>query len=283
MTIAHASSSWRPRAACRRHARAAPPSTSSPPPKTWPPSPARWAATSQGRVHRPRLPGPALRGGQAELRAQAQQGGPADRGRPRAGDRLAAAADPQSRNAKIQPGAEGYLDASLDREDPGHPDRPDHARDGRRPPPGQPALLARSRQRPPHREGHPAEAVALRPGRRRPTSRQRYADFERRLAGGGEAAGTAAMAPYKGVKVVTYHRSWPNFADRFGLDVMGYVEPRPGIPPSPSPHVRPHQGDEAPEREDPARRALLRSQDAELDRAARPGPRCWCCRLRWAA
>ena len=44
----------------------------------------------------------------------------------------------------------------------------------------------------------------------------------------------AAMAPFKGVKVVTYHRSYPNFVDRFGLDVVGYVEPRPGIPPSPS-------------------------------------------------
>jgi ABC-type Zn uptake system ZnuABC Zn-binding protein ZnuA len=32
---------------------------------------------------------------------------------------------------------------------------------------------------------------------------------------------------------VTYHRSWPNFAKRFGLDVVGYIEPRPGIPPSP--------------------------------------------------
>jgi ABC-type Zn uptake system ZnuABC Zn-binding protein ZnuA len=42
------------------------------------------------------------------------------------------------------------------------------------------------------------------------------------------------MAPYKGTKIVTYHRSWPNFVDRFGLDVIGYVEPRPGIPPSPS-------------------------------------------------
>ena len=41
------------------------------------------------------------------------------------------------------------------------------------------------------------------------------------------------MAPYKGLKIVTYHRSWPNFCDRFGLDVVGYVEPRPGIPPSP--------------------------------------------------
>jgi len=42
------------------------------------------------------------------------------------------------------------------------------------------------------------------------------------------------MGPYKGTKVVTYHRSWPNFIDRYGLDVIGYVEPRPGIPPSPS-------------------------------------------------
>jgi ABC-type Zn uptake system ZnuABC Zn-binding protein ZnuA len=42
------------------------------------------------------------------------------------------------------------------------------------------------------------------------------------------------MAPYKGTKIVTYHRSWPNFMDRFGLVVMGYVEPKPGIPPSPS-------------------------------------------------
>src|SRR2546430_9406389 len=36
-----------------------------------------------------------------------------------------------------------------------------------------------------------------------------------------------------GRKIVTYHRSWPNFADHFGLNVVGYVEPRPGIPPSP--------------------------------------------------
>jgi ABC-type Zn uptake system ZnuABC Zn-binding protein ZnuA len=40
------------------------------------------------------------------------------------------------------------------------------------------------------------------------------------------------MTPYKGLKIVSYHRSWPNFAERFGLDVIGYVEPRPGIPPS---------------------------------------------------
>jgi zinc/manganese transport system substrate-binding protein len=62
---------------------------------------------------------------------------------------------------------------------------------------------------------------------------QRYADFDRRL-GEAEKRWQAAMAPYKGVKVVTYHRSWPNFTDAFGLNVIGYVEPKPGIPPSPS-------------------------------------------------
>jgi ABC-type Zn uptake system ZnuABC Zn-binding protein ZnuA len=44
----------------------------------------------------------------------------------------------------------------------------------------------------------------------------------------------ARMAKYKGLKVITYHSSWPYFARRFGLDVAGHVEPKPGIPPSAS-------------------------------------------------
>jgi zinc/manganese transport system substrate-binding protein len=38
---------------------------------------------------------------------------------------------------------------------------------------------------------------------------------------------------FKGIEVVTYHRSWTNFAKSFGLNVMDFVEPKPGIPPSP--------------------------------------------------
>lgn len=41
------------------------------------------------------------------------------------------------------------------------------------------------------------------------------------------------MAPYRGAKIITYHDSWPYFAERFGLNVVGHVEPKPGIPPSP--------------------------------------------------
>jgi ABC-type Zn uptake system ZnuABC Zn-binding protein ZnuA len=61
---------------------------------------------------------------------------------------------------------------------------------------------------------------------------QRLADFTSRLDQA-ERRWLQQMAPYKGTKMVTYHRSFPNFAERFGLEIVGYVEPRPGIPPTP--------------------------------------------------
>ncbi|HEX2612839.1 MAG TPA: metal ABC transporter substrate-binding protein [Fibrobacteria bacterium] len=42
----------------------------------------------------------------------------------------------------------------------------------------------------------------------------------------------ARMAPLRGSAIVTYHSSWPYFADAFGLRVVGRVEPFPGIPPT---------------------------------------------------
>lgn len=42
----------------------------------------------------------------------------------------------------------------------------------------------------------------------------------------------ARMAAFQGAPVVTYHRSWSYFVKRFGLDVIGEVEPKPGIPPT---------------------------------------------------
>ncbi len=61
---------------------------------------------------------------------------------------------------------------------------------------------------------------------------QRFQAFSQRLQQA-EQRWDEQMKALRGRKVVTYHRSWPNFAKRFGLDVVGYVEPRPGIPPSP--------------------------------------------------
>lgn len=42
------------------------------------------------------------------------------------------------------------------------------------------------------------------------------------------------MEPFRGTKIVTYHKSYEYFADAFGLEVVGQLEPKPGIEPSPT-------------------------------------------------
>jgi len=42
------------------------------------------------------------------------------------------------------------------------------------------------------------------------------------------------MSPYSGTKIIQYHESWDYFANQFGLVIAGAIEPKPGIPPSPS-------------------------------------------------
>lgn len=138
----------------------------------------------------------------------------------------------QSRNATIRPGAQGYLDASLtativdlptgaitramgDVHPQGNPHYWLHPDNGRK--------IAKAIQN---------KLTELSSGDAAYFA-QRYADFDRRLSEG-EKRWKAAMAPYKGLKIVTYHRSWTNFTNEFELAVIGYVEPRPGIPPSPA-------------------------------------------------
>jgi zinc/manganese transport system substrate-binding protein len=137
----------------------------------------------------------------------------------------------QSRNAKVQVGARGYLDASLTVKildipqgqitramGDVHPfGNPHYWLD-----PGNGRRMAQAIQ---------AKLSELQPGDAAFFA-QRFADFDKRL-GEAEKRWDATLAPFKGTKVVTYHRSWPNFAERFGLNVIGYVEPKPGIPPSP--------------------------------------------------
>lgn len=45
---------------------------------------------------------------------------------------------------------------------------------------------------------------------------------------------TKMMEPHRGTKVVTYHKSFDYFLERFGLELAGTIEPKPGIEPSPS-------------------------------------------------
>lgn len=44
----------------------------------------------------------------------------------------------------------------------------------------------------------------------------------------------SVMAPYKGTKIMAYHNEWPYFERRFGLHIVDFLEPKPGIPPTPS-------------------------------------------------
>jgi zinc/manganese transport system substrate-binding protein len=137
----------------------------------------------------------------------------------------------QSRNGKIQPGAEGYLDASLNALILEIPTGQVTRAMGDVHPLGNPHYWMD-----PENGRRIAKEIAdkllqLRAGDKAYFD-QRFADFGMRLDAA-EKRWAAAMAPYKGTKVVTYHRSFPNFAERYGLDIIGYVEPRPGIPPTP--------------------------------------------------
>jgi zinc/manganese transport system substrate-binding protein len=137
----------------------------------------------------------------------------------------------QSRNGKIQQGAEGYLDASQGVQKLEIPTGQITRAMGDVHPLGNPHYW----MDPENGKRIAKEMVdafdRLRPGDRAYFD-QRLADFNSRLDTA-EKRWMATMAPYKGTKVVTYHRSFPNFAERFGLEIIGYVEPRPGIPPTP--------------------------------------------------
>ena len=82
-----------------------------------------------------------------------------------------------------------------------------------------------------------ARAFAARLTELDPTGAAEYkanlASFEARLAEG-EKRWDAELGPYAGTQIVTYHNSWPNFLKRFKLVDAGYIEPKPGIPPSPA-------------------------------------------------
>jgi len=137
----------------------------------------------------------------------------------------------QSRNAKIQPGANGYLDASLGAQILEIPTGLITRAMGDVHPIGNPHYWLD-----PENGKRIGKEIADKLGEIRPNDR---GFFQEQLAGFTSRLDVAAkrwlaqMAPYKGTKVVTYHRSFPNFAERFGLNIVGYVEPRPGIPPTP--------------------------------------------------
>ncbi|HEY6928129.1 MAG TPA: metal ABC transporter substrate-binding protein [Thermoanaerobaculia bacterium] len=138
----------------------------------------------------------------------------------------------QSRNAKIHPGSAGYLDASVGCDILQRPTQQVTRAMGDVHPYGNPHYWTDPDN------GHViARAIAAKLAELDPAGKAVYdknlVQFEAKLKDK-EKEWDAKMAPYAGAKIVTFHDSWPNFAKRFKLDVVGHVEPKPGIPPSPT-------------------------------------------------
>lgn len=164
-----------------------------------------------------------------------------------------------SRNRGIQPGTDGYLDLSKSVELLDVPHGPLSRAMGDVHPGGNPHYWLD-----PLNGRRMAEAIAERLARLRPEQAGEFyanlAQFRRALdermfgadalqhakadalwkrhARGEEIANlggwAAQLAPRRGQGLVTYHKSWIYFAHRFGLHVVGELEPKPGIPPTAS-------------------------------------------------
>ncbi|MFN8665575.1 MAG: metal ABC transporter substrate-binding protein [Gemmatimonadaceae bacterium] len=57
--------------------------------------------------------------------------------------------------------------------------------------------------------------------------------FDDRLTAA-ETAWAADLATLKGKPIVAWHTSWRYFAEYTGVNIVGFMEPKPGVPPSPS-------------------------------------------------
>jgi zinc/manganese transport system substrate-binding protein len=138
----------------------------------------------------------------------------------------------QSRDERIHPGSAGYLDASAGCEILNRPVQQVTRAMGDVHPYGNPHYWTD-----PENGRIIARSIAMKLTELDPSGREVYAAnlaaFEGKLTEK-EKEWAAKMGPYAGTKIVTFHDSWPNFARRYGLNIVGHIEPKPGIPPSPT-------------------------------------------------
>lgn len=161
-----------------------------------------------------------------------------------------------SRNARVQPGGSGFLDASVVITPLEVPAGPVDRSMGDVHPQGNPHYLTD-----PLAGLKVAALIRDRLAELRPEAAglfsRRYEEFRKRLAEAMVGPGLAGrfeieklalrqqeepealggwlgrLRPFSGARILTYHSSWPYFAERFDLVVVGQMEPKPGIPPGP--------------------------------------------------
>ncbi len=136
----------------------------------------------------------------------------------------------QGAGAKVQPGQPGYLDGSRDVKMLQVPASVDRAL-GDIHPYGNPHY-----QTDPRTIGAVAADLVQRMAQLDPDNaaeyQKRYADFKARWDAALKKWEQEA-APLKGMKLIAYHDGWVYMQDWLGLDIVGFLEPKPGIPPSP--------------------------------------------------
>ncbi len=142
----------------------------------------------------------------------------------------------QSRNSRIQRGGEGHIDASEVVEILERPAGPVSRAEGDIHIYGNPHYWLD-----PLNGKRIAARIAENFGRLRPAWAAEFeaarARFDERIDAA-LAGWLSRLKPYEGRAVVAYHNSWPYFARRFGIRIAGFIEPKPGIPPSPRDLVR---------------------------------------------
>lgn len=136
-----------------------------------------------------------------------------------------------SRNAKIQVGGPGYLDASTVVTLRDVPKEKVDRSMGDIHPGGNPHFTKDPRNALPL-----ANAIAQRLAQLDPANAAKYeaqrARFEQTVQAK-LAEWRQAFAPYRGTPVVTFHKSWIYFTDFAGLTEVAFIEPKPGVPPNP--------------------------------------------------
>lgn len=136
----------------------------------------------------------------------------------------------QGASDKVQPGQPGYLDASHYVELLQVPTSVDRAL-GDIHPYGNPHI-----QTDPRVIGAAAAELVKRMEALDPANaaeyEKRYADFKGRWDAALKKWQDEA-APLKGMKIIAFHDGWIYMSTWLGLDIVGFLEPKPGIPPSP--------------------------------------------------
>lgn len=138
----------------------------------------------------------------------------------------------QSRNPKIQAGQAGNLDASTVGIEVLDVGGGTSRAMGDVHPRGNPHYWL-----PPANALKVARAIADRLGAIDPGNSAAYHQGYQKLAGNLAAKGKeweAQIAGLRGIKIVTYHKSWTYLSRWLGLVEIGYIEPKPGVPPDPA-------------------------------------------------